>query len=285
MLTILILSTYWINRMTSPLNRLLNAIKEITKGNLGSTVSLVPNNELGLLIEHFNRMSIDILNLVERNKIIEKKKRDLEIEALQNQINPHFLYNTLNTIKWMAAAMNVSSIADSITILGRILKPIFQNHDALWEISEEIEYLENYVKIMKLRYGEDFRIAIDTDENLLKCKIQRLILQPLIENSIMHGLKDRTKDGIITIQLIDQEGSLQIIISDNGQGISAQDVYKLNKELSEFVIDEPIFTKAIGLRNVNRRIKLHFGHMYGLRIESQQNAGTKIFVLLPKVMA
>lgn len=130
-------------------------MKEVGKGNIGQTVLNPPKNEIGMLMEYFNKMSLNVMELVNKNKSAEEQKRKLEIEMLQYQINPHFLYNTLNTIRWMAAVIKARNIVDSVTILGDLIRPVFKNTGVLCTVREEIEYLTNYLKIMSYRYDEE----------------------------------------------------------------------------------------------------------------------------------
>jgi len=188
LMIIFIVYTFWINKIMKPLRQLVMVMKEVGNGNIGLTVSDVPKNEIGVLIEQFNRMSTNVLELVEKNKNVEEKKRKLEVEILQAQINPHFLYNTLNAIKWMAAIIKAKNIVDSITILGNLIRPIFNKSDVMCTLKEEMEYLINYKEIMSYRYDENILLDINIIPELMYYKILRFTLQPLLENSLMHGL-------------------------------------------------------------------------------------------------
>ncbi|MDG0812741.1 sensor histidine kinase [Cohnella rhizosphaerae] len=145
-----ILSKYWIRRITRPLNSLTTVVRRMGQGNLGLTLELDLKNELGILIAQFNKMSRNIQELIEQKESIQEEKRTIEIGALQSQINPHFFYNTLNTIKWMAIMVKADNIVESIATLGDYLQPMFKQ-GMLCNIREEIDYIENYIKIMNYR--------------------------------------------------------------------------------------------------------------------------------------
>lgn len=284
-IAILLITSIWIRRVLQPLNDLSKAMKAVSGGVLGKTVSKMPRNELGVVIRQFNNMSNSILKLVEENKSIEEEKRRLEIETLQAQINPHFLYNTLNTIKWMAMMLNAENIVGSLTALGNLLRPIFANRSINSTIAEEIEYVDNYVKIMNIRFGEGVKVTIDIPEVLRKCQILRFTLQPIVENAFSHGMKKQNYIGEIRIHGDDQGEQILLEVSDNGEGISEEMLDSIKETLQQVSTDlkKNSGSMSIGLSNVNRRIKLHFGNSYGISIESNINEGTKVSIKLPKV--
>lgn len=276
---IFIISIYWIYRITRPLEILITAMKEMEKGKLGTTLKGLPKNELGMLGNQFNKMSLSIVELMQRNKLIEEEKRMREMEALQMQINPHFLYNTLNVIKWMAVVSNAGNVSDSLTILGNILKPIFKEPSLLCILREEVEYICNYLKIMNLRYSENIRVNINIPEEIMECRVLRFMLQPLIENSITHGISDVIHKLDITLSGYEHNGEVFINIEDNGKGMSEERLNEVNESLGSIGDRIP----QIGLTNVNRRIKLNFGLEYGISIQSEYGIGSKVMIKIPGV--
>ena len=284
LLIILLLYLYWMNKITAPLQMLILSMKKVSKGEIGYTVPSIPKNEIGTLIEQFNTMSLSVKDLVEKNQIFERQKRDLEVEILQSQINPHFLYNTLNIIRWMAAVANAKNIVHCITLLGNIIRPIFKNKNVLCTLREEIEFLRSYTEIMGYRFDDDIQIDIDFNEKLLEYKVLRFILQPLIENSLIHGFKNCTGDKKIKITIFIVGEILFIEEKDNGVGISEENVIKLNNAFKRSAMEAEDLESGTGLRNVNRRIRLHFGDNYGISIQTGYNEGTRILMKLPMVM-
>ena len=192
--------------MTKPLISLTTVIKKMGQGNLGLTLDLDMRNELGILIAQFNKMSKNILDLMEQKETIEEKKRMIEIGALQSQINPHFFYNTLNTIKWMAIMVKADNIVESITTLGDYLQPMFKK-GMFCTIQEEIDYIENYIKIMNYRMAGGIKFENHIAVEVRDCQILRFLLQPLVENAISHGLKNQN-GGVITITAVEQKNEI-----------------------------------------------------------------------------
>ncbi|MBP1993875.1 sensor histidine kinase [Paenibacillus eucommiae] len=277
----LIISFYYIRQITKPLQRLTEAMVELEIGRIGTQLNN-SNNEIGKLIRGFNRMSQSIYDLIERNKVTEKEKREIEISLLQSQLQPHFLYNTLNTIKWMAIAVQAKNIADSITFLSGLLKPIYSNPSLTWTLREEIGYLENYIKIMNIRYGEHIIIQNQLAEPLLNSSVLRFTLQPLLENTIVHGMEANKMVGEISLEGEVEQGNLVIVISDQGRGIPAAELKVIHAWLAGE--EENIgWTQQFGtgLLNVHKRIQLHFGDGYGLSIQSIGGEGTRVTLVLP----
>lgn len=277
------MSLYWIYRVTRPLNELTTAMGEMQKGKLGRTLAETSRSELGMLGRQFNKMSVSILELINQVKIIEKEKRELEIESLQAQINPHFLYNTLNTIKYMAVIIKATNIVESISTLGNILRPIYKNPGILCSIEEEVEYVSNYIRIMNYRYGEGIKVDIRIPEELLKCEILRFILQPVIENSLTHGIVIHSCKGTINITADEENEDIFLTIEDNGDGMDEKRLKEVRESMENSVITKNPQGSGIGLVNVHSRIRLHFGENYGIDITSEKGVGTKVILKLPKV--
>jgi len=277
----LILSFYFIRKITMPLRRLTKGMGEVEKGRLGVTLENV-DNEIGMLTRGFNRMSQSIYDLVERNKASEQEKRKIEISLLQSQLQPHFLYNTLNTIKWMAIAVQAKNVADSITFLSGMLKPIYNNPSLVWTLREEIQYLNNYIKVMNIRYGEHIVMQYRLPEALLDRDVLRFTLQPIVENAIVHGMEANQVIGTITLAGREEEDKLVLEIEDRGRGMSENELAGLRTWLEnddQGGPDVPRF--GIGLLNVQKRIRLHFGPSYGLSIHSVPGEETRVTLELP----
>lgn len=279
--TATILSRYWIRRVTKPLNSLTGVVRRMGQGNLGLTLDLDLKNELGILIAQFNKMSKNIQELIEQKDTIQEEKRTIEIGALQSQINPHFFYNSLNTIKWMAIMVKADNIVESITTLGDYLQPMFKQ-GMLCTIREEIEYIENYIKIMNYRMAGGVKLDYQISPDVLEYPILRFLLQPLVENAITHGLKNRS-GGTIKITATEDINQIVWTISDNGEGMSEAKLQELRETLMNGHSDQSQEKKGIGLYNTNRRIQLHFGDHYGIILHSKPQAGTELKFKIPKV--
>jgi two-component system, sensor histidine kinase YesM len=280
----LLLSIYWIYRITKPFNHLVNAMREMEKGNFGIMLDETPSTELGIIGRRFNKMSMSIEELMEKNKSIEEEKRYLELESLQSQINPHFLYNALNTIKWVAMVRKELSIVDGITTLGNMLRSIYKDRSLMMTLQEEIDYIENYLKIMNARYGEGVQVSIHVPKELRTLKLIRFILQPIVENAFLHGMNSKSFNGKIEIAASRSKDDLFISVSDNGTGIPEDRLDAIRKELASGDFSPSVSANgSIGLSNVNRRIKMQYGKSYGLTVDSHPDKGTEVTIRVPVI--
>ncbi|THF74417.1 cache domain-containing sensor histidine kinase [Cohnella fermenti] len=281
LLSAFFLSRFWIRRLTRPMSRLTTAMKKLEQGKLGVTFDLELHNELGIMIRQFNMMSRSIAELVEQKESIQEEKRKLELGALQAQINPHFFYNTLNTIKWMALVIKADNIAESVTTLSNLLHPTFRSTDILCTLQEEVDYIDNYIHIMNYRFAGGVKLKKRIPESLKNCQVLRFLLQPLVENAILHGLDGRS-GGEITILADDHPVGIVIEVKDNGNGMSEERLQEVQASIAKGGETGSRET-GIGLRNVHRRIQLHFGDTYQLQIDCQPMEGMNVRLLLPKV--
>lgn len=282
---ILLVSALWVQKMTKPLDVLSRKMSDVSSGKLGVTLQRIPKNEIGSLIQSFNAMSVSIKDLVLQNQRMQEEKMKLEIDALQAQINPHFIYNTLNMIKWMATMIRATNIEKSIVALGNLLEPAFREKGQMWVLGEELRYLENYMKIMNWRFGNTLSFQLSVPESLSSLYIPKFILQPIVENSVVHGLQDQTKINVCVKTAL-TDGSLMIEVSDNGSGIQSEKQADLNRCFQSSVKSlADAGRETVGLLNVNRRIKLNFGDAYGLEIRSAQPQGTVTKVTLPYLLS
>ena len=228
-------------------------------------------------------------NLIDRQNTMQLSTKQAEFLALQNQINPHFLYNTLESIRGDALAAGVDSIADITEALSTFFRYTITETRNLVTIGEELDNVSNYFVIQQYRFGDklsmNVEIADDRDE-ILHLQCPKLFLQPIIENAIFHGLEHRFERGLLTIAIGKVDEELHIDVSDNGAGIPEDKLNELNKSLSRVsvgaIVEESTGRRGgIALKNVCRRIKLLFGEQYGIRISSIVGIGTKVEVILP----
>lgn len=265
-----------------PIKKLVDTMHQVEEGNLDVTIDIENDNEIGDLAKAYNLMINRINNLVNQNKVIEKNKRKNELKALQAQINPHFLYNTLDSIIWMAESENYKEVVTMTSSLAKLFRIGISKGQEFITISEEIEHVENYLKIQKIRYGDHLNYSINVQEELKQCRIIKLIIQPIVENAIYHGIKNVPGGGSIDIDVKKCEDKILITVADDGVGMSEEDINTLfNRKL-----DIPKGKKlgGVGVRNVDNRIKLYYGEEYGLEIESELYEGTcvKAWLLLEK---
>jgi two-component system sensor histidine kinase YesM len=229
-----------------------------------------------------NRMAREISGLMDRLLADEKNKRDLEYRMLQSQINPHFLYNTLNSIKWMATIQNAPGIVEMTTALSRFLKTLSRDIRKVAPLRDELALLEDYLVIQKYRYGGSvsFENRIN-DQTLLDTPIPRFTLQPLAENAIFHGIEPRG-DGLIVLAAERRDGDVLVSLTDNGVGMSAETLAGISAGGKRADQDPPLAGGvSVGIRNVDERLRYAFGEAYGLAIQSGEGAYTSVTIRLP----
>ena len=279
MIIIFILAYVASVRSYSPLNEIISFLDNSQPP--ADSIEEEDKNELMYIINsiqtHINDKTKMAEILEERMKLLRKSQYDM----LQTQINPHFLYNTLETINWMAYNMSNSENPVSKSLIN--LASFFRNtltSGYFVSIENEIKYTNEYVNILALRYGDLFDIEWDIDESILSYTIIKICLQPIIENAVYHGIKQKNDKGLIKIKGLCDDNNIIIIVSDDGVGIEKDDLDELNKTLSETSFTNE--KSHIGLSNVNQRIKIIFGDSYGIHVESTVGVGTDVYVTIPK---
>lgn len=267
-------TVFWVRYITRPLSDTVEAMKCMENGMLGITLvqKTKGRDEIGLLVSQFNQMSQKIRQLVEENTRLEENKREMEIKMLKSQMNPHFLYNTLNTIKWMAIMKGEDSIVDCTSALGDLLQPLYRDNRTFWSLENEKNYIISFGKIMNYRYGEKVALQIDINEELYGAEIPKFVLQPIAENAFLYGVSEKEEITVITISGWREEGDLLLRISDNGEGLEETKLVQLRESLHES-LNESRETNHIGISNVHQRIQLLYGPGYGLEIDSIKERG------------
>ena len=234
--------------------------------------------ELRVISESFRHMTVKISELMDRVRREETELRKTELKALQAQINPHFLYNTLDSIQWMCEQGRTEDAAKMVSSLARLFRISISRGHELITIRDELRHAESYLVIQSYRYKDQFTYSFDVDPSLENCLCNKITVQPLIENAIYHGLDRSVDEGEIKISVKkapDDENDILITVSDNGIGMTKEQCLSiLKKERSD--------SSGIGVKNVNDRLKIYFGEKYGLSIESELDVGTTVTVRIPK---
>lgn len=275
----LLLSYIFALTISDPLKKLISAMDEVKKGNLSVNIRDKSNDEIGEVTRNFNTMLDEIKNLMENVKNQEKQKRKAEIATLQAQINPHFLSNTLNTVKWLASAQKAENIESIVGSLIQLLHISMGKGGDFITIREEIEYIKSYINIQEYRYYDIFKVVFDIEDDILDYKVLKFLIQPVVENSIIHGIKPSMEQGLIVIKGFKYEDVIKITVTDNGVGIPDKKLSQLfDKKNQKFKFN------GIGINNVNDRIKMNFGDKYGLQIESVPNLYTTAELTLPIIL-
>ena len=274
-----VLYLFLYHTVSVPVSKLQKRIKKIEKGDFSRDPSTEWNHELGDIGRTINNLSETVQTMVEQKVEDEKKKNEYEYKMLQSQINPHFLYNTLNSIKWMATIQNAPGIAEMTTALSRLMKSVSKGTKSTISIKRELELVKDYFTIQKYRYGGIITLEIENDDpELLSCEILKFSLQPIVENAIFHGIEPKGTAGKITIHIYsDEVNDVHIDVTDDGIGMDEETMIKVLNEPSETAV----FFKEIGINNVNKRIQYNYGEKYGLFIKSEVGEYTTVTVLLP----
>ena len=268
------------DKISNPIKRLDGSVREIESGNLD--VEIVPSGSyevehLGKSIKHMlGRIKVLMSDLVAEHNA----KRKSEFDTLQSQINPHFLYNTLDIIVWMIENENSDKAVNIVTALAKFFRISLSKGKNIITVKDEVEHVRNYLMIQNMRFKNRFEYSIDVDEKVLSYSSLKLMLQPLVENAIYHGMEFMDGDGEIDVKVFKEDNSLYFTITDNGLGMSEDMVETLLSK--DFVPSKK--GSGIGVKNVNERIKLYFGSEYGLKVESEPDEGTKITIHLPAVV-
>jgi two-component system sensor histidine kinase YesM len=278
-LSIIILVSYVLaNLISARIKKLVASMSEAgIGGHLNRLMHEPGKDEIGVLVFRYNLMIDKINQLMKETVEQQEKKRKAEIQALQAQINPHFLYNTLNSIRWMAKSNRPQMVDRMIIALVQLLRQTISTKDEFILMKEEIQFLKNYVTIQKVRYGNKFNVHFDISPDVLHSKIMKLLLQPILENSIFHGIEPKDSDGIISVKGYHSGEHMIIEITDDGVGMNCPE----ETVESGTVLDHYRKTESFGLYSIEQRIRMHFGNKYGLKIHSEKNKGTMVTVILP----
>ncbi|MBC8062710.1 MAG: histidine kinase [Clostridiaceae bacterium] len=265
------------NQIASPIKKLVTLLNVIEKGDFNVKIKLSRKDEIGNLAKSFNSMTRKVKNLIDEVYLDKIKQTELELHMLQNQINPHFLYNTLESISMMATINDDEKTSEMASALGTILRYGIDQKNVHVFVKEEINNLENYIMLQKCRFQNMYNITTRVDEAILDNKIIKLILQPVVENAIYHGMQNTRSGGKIDVLGYEKNSILVFEVIDNGAGMEAEKLLSLNEYINE--LNDSF--KSIGLRNVNKRIKLNYGNNYGIKIFSTLGLGTRVEIKLP----
>ncbi|WP_340020399.1 sensor histidine kinase [Paenibacillus sp. FSL H3-0457] len=275
-----VISIFLSHVITTPIKKLLRNISLVEKGQFEQVEPIGSRDEIGHLSIRFNKMSHELKRLVERMQQEEIEKAKAEMRALHDQIKPHFLYNTLGSVKWIASMQQADKIVEMTDALISMLRYATKSDGTLVTIREELDNITNYVTIQNVRYYDCIQMRYEIEDRLLNYRMPKMILQPIVENAIFHGLAELEEDGIITIRIQSQLDEVVIQVCDNGVGMDHHTMQNLMEEKS----GEGTGTNGIGLHNVQRRIQLHFGKSYGIQVESKIGEGTIFSILLPAIL-
>lgn len=260
---------------------LMKNMEKVQQGELDFNISSESNDEIGKLINSFNYMVTRIKMLIAEQYQSGKEIKNAELKALQAQINPHFLYNTLDLINWKAIDNDVPEIALIAHSLAKFYKLSLNKGREFVSIEDEVDHIKNYVRIQNMRFDNRINLVVNIDPFIRQYRILKIILQPIVENSILHGiLENRNKqEGVITISSHLENNTLVLIVEDNGIGMTMEKAQEI------LTTDSIADTHGYGVQNVNQRIKLYYGQQYGLSYWSSPGEGTKVEITIPVIGA
>jgi two-component system sensor histidine kinase YesM len=283
-LVALVVSLFFTGSIARPVIELRSLMKEAEEGNLAVRFEGSKEDEIGYLGKSFNTMLEEIQKLIDMVYKEQQSKREAELRTLHEQIKPHFLYNTLDTIQWMAQEHHAEDIVQVVSALTTLFRIGISRGREMIPVRDELEHVRSYLVIQKARYEDKFDYSLCAEEALLPFMVVKLTLQPLVENAIYHGIKERRGPGAISIEVVKRDGMLVFRVADNGVGMSAEKLADLRAQLQK-ARGESSQRGGYGVSNVNERIQLSFGTRYGLRFESAPGRGTTVEILHPLVAA
>ena len=273
----LLFSRFMARSITLPIQKLRDSMEKVQEGDFSiSDVVVDSDNEIGSLTKSFDVMTHRIQELMEQNVYEQEQKRKSELKALQSQINPHFLYNTLDSIIWMAEGKKNEEVVLMTASLARLLRQSISNEDEVVPIANEVEYARGYLTIQKMRYKDKLEFQIEVEPSILHIPLIKLVLQPIIENAIYHGLKYKESKGLLIIKGFMKDGNAVLQVIDDGVGMDEEtlahiyDRHKVNYH-----------SNGVGVYNVQKRLKLYYGDDYGITYESKKGEGTTATITIP----
>ncbi|MCI9339943.1 MAG: histidine kinase [Dorea sp.] len=267
------------DNVSEPIKKVRTTMKQVEKGDFNVQLKIASQDEVGELAQSFNHMIEKIKRLMAQEQESQEKLRYAELKALQSQINPHFLYNTLDSINWMVRMGRNDKVEEMIDALSTFFRISLSKGRHFISIREELIHVEKYIMIQKVRYERIMESEICVPEEFFGYDIIKMTLQPLVENALYHGIKEKGEGGVIRITAEGQGDNIVFCVSDTGLGMSKEKLEKLQIMMDQGIDHDP---DAYGIINVQKRIHMYFGTEYGLRFESEPGSGTSVYVTIPK---
>jgi len=273
-----IISSFVLKNITNPLERLCRVTERIAKGEFTVRAKIHTKDEIRVLSDSVDNMAEKLRIMMDQIKKDERRVRDTELRLLQEQINPHFLYNTLDTIVWLIEGDDTEEAVNMVVSLSEFFRLVLSKGKEFITIREEELHIKSYLEIQQARYRDILEYDISIDPQIYENKILKLMLQPVVENALYHGIKYKRAKGRIDITGKRENGLIRFVIKDNGAGMEKEELEKLREEIKKPCKETE---KGFGLANVNERIRMNFGMEYGMEIESVKNEGTCVSITIP----
>lgn len=278
LLLVVLISAQTVSGIVRPIERLRQVTGKVAQGDFTVRAERAGPAEVAELSGSVNNMTVHLEAMVTKIKEDERKMRHAELRLLQEQINPHFLYNTLDTIVWLIESDSADEAVDMVVSLSQFFRLVLSHGAEFISIRDEEQHIRSYLKIQQARYHDILDYEIDMDPTIYPYRILKLTLQPLVENALYHGIKYKRAKGKITITGRLQEHCIVLVVSDNGVGMTPEKLAHLRREIERPCKDTE---GGFGLANVNERIRMYFGDYYGMQIDSAEGEGTCVTVTLP----
>ena len=272
-----LLSGLAVESVTKPIRKLCSQTKKVAQGDFTTQTKIESTDEILILTDSFNEMTSEIGLLVDNIKRQEENLRITETKLLQAQINPHFLYNTLDTIVWLAEAKQTDEVVSMVTALSSFFRTTLSKGKDYITIQEEKSHIESYLQIQQFRYQDIMDYEIDIDEDIYSYYIPKLTIQPLVENALYHGIKNKRGKGLIRISGQKEADRIRLTVEDNGIGMSSEKLEKLRSSVYRIRDDE---ANGFGLANVHQRLQYYYGKEYGVFFESEEGKGTVATIVI-----
>lgn len=266
---------YLADNISYPIRKIVKSMAVVRNGNFDISIEYKRNDEFAYLINTYKKMISDINDLVHKLYVSEKNKREAELKLLQAQINPHFLYNTLDSINWLSLKYKANDISTMVTSLSDFFRYSLSKGNNIISLGDEIKQVESYLIIQKIRFKDKFDYTFDFSADIVEFLTVKLVMQPIVENSILHGIQNKSEKGTISITLENIDGIIEIIVIDDGIGA---DVDLLNS-----ILEGPVVTSSFAISNVNERIKHFFGEQYGIKFYNNKESGLKVIIRFPAI--
>jgi two-component system sensor histidine kinase YesM len=277
MILSIILTILWARFFSTRVKKIITSMKSVEKGIFNNNIEVKGEDEIDQIARSFNSMCYKLNNYINAVYVSHIKQKNAELNALQTQINPHFLFNTLESLRMKAVINNDNEVGDMAYNLSNLFKWVVKNRNTIITVEEELEYLQYYLSLQKDRFGNRLEYILEIDEGILDFEIIKFTLQPLIENAVQHGIEKKVEGGSIIVKGYRTDDNLVFDIIDDGVGIDGETMETLNKELSSDYDSHP---EGIGLKNVHDRIRIIYGDEYGIKIEKPEH-GTIVRIVIP----
>jgi len=273
----LVISVLLSHRLSRPIRNLQRNMRKVEKGNFDVQAEVAQMNEIGQLARTFNMMVGQIKNLMQEIVVTHENKRKSELQLLQAQINPHFLYNTLDSIVWMAETKQHEEVVQMTSALAKLFRASITKEQELVPVRIEVEHITNYLLIQKMRYSSKLDYRLEIPDSILEYGTLKILLQPFVENAIYHGIRNKPGIGTIVVRGTETGEGIVFEVEDDGLGMTEEQLEKI-----WHAPDGELRSGGIGIRNVNERIQLYFGRSYGIAIRSELAEGTVVTIRIPK---